>query len=268
MQPLNLDLESRVVNPNLPLTTMLRREVMRFSAVAIQTVLTPLVTASLYLLIFGVSLGSRVSVIDGFSYAQFVIPGLALMGVIQNSFTNSSSSLFQARYLGFIVDFMVTPLRAWQFVLALTLAAMLRGLIVGSLVLVVGSFFADIPWQSPTTAICVGAIAAFLFAQCGLIAALYSNSFDKLSVFSSFLLLPLIYLGGLFYPVHLLPSPWNGLSKANPVYYLIDAVHYAALGVSETPVVISLIAALIFSVGMFLWVLKEFKTQRRMLISS
>jgi len=239
--------------PLLPFLTLLRREVHRFLKVSVQTLLTPIITASLYLFVFGATLGDRLSVLEGFSYAQFVVPGLILMGVINNSFANSSSSLFMARYLGNIVDLMVTPLSATQLIFAYTCASMLRGLLVGSAVLLVSLFFAQLPWTSPILAVLMVVLASFIFAQFGLIAAIYSNNFDALSMFSNFIILPLIYLGGVFYPVSILPAPWEHLSRLNPLFYLIDGFRHALLGTGDTSLLVALLTASTFSLGLFIW---------------
>lgn len=237
----------------LPFWTLLKREVLRFLKVAIQTVLTPIITASLYLFVFGATLGERISVLEGFSYAQFVVPGLILMGVISNSFANSSSSLFVARYIGNILDLLVAPITPPQFILAYTLASMLRGLLVGSAVLFISTFFADLPWTSPVAGLAMAMLASFLFSQFGIIAAIYANTFDALSMFNNFLILPLIYLGGVFYPVSILPPFWDGLSRLNPLFYLIDGFRHAILGVGDTSLATAFIAAGLMALGLFLW---------------
>ncbi len=239
--------------PLLPFFTLLRREVHRFLKVSVQTLLTPIITASLYLFVFGATLGERLSVVEGFSYAQFVIPGLILMGVINNSFANSSSSLFMARYLGNIVDLLVTPLSPAQLIFAYTVASMIRGLLVGTAVLLVSLFFAPLPWSQALLALMMAGLASFIFAQFGLIAAIYSNNFDALSMFSNFIILPLIYLGGVFYPVSILPSPWEQLSRLNPLFYLIDGFRHALLGVGDTSLLFAFTVAASFALGLFCW---------------
>jgi len=221
--------------PGRPFLTLLHKEIRRFLRVASQTLVTPIITASLYLFIFGATLGERISVVPGFSYAQFVIPGLVLMGVINNSFANSASSLFMSRYLGNIVDLLVTPISPPQFIFAYTLAAMLRGLAVGSVVWLVSTLFAPLPWASPLSALAMVALASFIFAQFGLIVALFASSFDALSMYTNFLILPLIYLGGVFYPISILPRPWAQLSHLNPMFYLIDGFRSALLGHGDLP---------------------------------
>lgn len=239
--------------PWLPFVTLLQKEVRRFWRVASQTLLTPIITASLYLFVFGATLGERISVLPGFSYAQFVVPGLILMGVINNSFANTSSSLFMSRYLGNIVDLLVTPVTPTQFILAYTLAAMLRGFLVGVAVWAISLFFAELPWPNPLAALVMAALASFLFAQFGLIAAIYANNFDSLSMYSNFLLLPLIYLGGVFYPISILPPIWAGLSHLNPLFYLIDGFRHAILGVGDLSLATAFGVGVLLAFGLFGW---------------
>ena len=239
--------------PWLPFLTLLKKEVLRFFRVSVQTLLTPIISASLYLFVFGATLGTRISVLEGFTYAQFVIPGLVLMGIINNSFANVSSSLFMSRYLGNIVDLLVAPITPSQMIFAYTFAAMLRGLLVGSVVTLISLFFAPLPFAHPFLAVLMGCLASFLFAQFGIIAAIYSNSFDALSMYSNFLILPLIYLGGVFYPISILPPFWENLSRANPLFYLIDGFRYALIGVGEVPLLFSFAFACCVSLALFGW---------------
>lgn len=245
--------EVRRFIPWLPFVTLLQKEVRRFWRVASQTLLTPIITASLYLFVFGATLGERISVLPGFSYAQFVVPGLILMGVINNAFANTSSSLFMSRYLGNIVDLLVTPVTPSQFILAYTLAAMLRGLLVGVAVWLISLFFAELPWAYPLAALAMAALASFLFAQFGLIAAIYASNFDSLSMYSNFLLLPLIYLGGVFYPISILPPVWAGLSHLNPLFYLIDGFRHAILGVGDLSLTTAFSVGVMLAIGLFGW---------------
>lgn len=237
----------------LPFYTLLQKEIRRFLRVASQTLVTPVITASLYLFIFGATLGERISVLEGFSYAQFVIPGLILMGVINNSFSNVSSSLFMSRYLGNIVDLLVTPISPTQFIMAYTLAAMVRGLVVGLIVWLISCLFATLPWAHPMAAIGMACLASFLFAQFGIIAAIHANTFDSLSMFTNFIILPLIYLGGVFYPISILPPLWSKLSHLNPLFYLIDGFRHALLGVGDLPFWVSFGTVSIMALAFFCW---------------
>jgi len=240
-------------SPWLPFFTLLRKEILRFWRVSTQTLLAPIVTASLYLFIFGATLGERLHVLEGFSYAQFVVPGLIIMGVINNSFANTSSSLFMSRYLGGIVDLLVTPVTPPQFIMAYTLAAMLRGLLVGAVVLLISTIFAVLPWESPLLAAMMAILASFLFAQLGLIAAIYAHNFDTLSMYNNFLILPLVYLGGVFYPISILPEPWGLLSSFNPLFYLIDGFRHAIIGEGDTSYLLAFGVSSSIAVILFVW---------------
>lgn len=250
---MDADLKAPRFHSWLPFVTLLRKEVLRFWRVASQTILTPIITASLYLFVFGATLGERLSVLEGFSYAQFVIPGLILMGVINNSFANTSSSLFMSRYLGGIVDLLVTPVTPPQFIMAYTLAAMLRGSLVGTVVWLISTLFADLPWHAPLLGIFMALLASFLFAQFGLIAAIFAHNFDTLSMYSNFLILPLIYLGGVFYPISILPQPWEKLSYLNPLFYLIDGFRHAILGVGDASFVVAFGVSGGIALALFCW---------------
>ncbi len=238
-------------HPWLPFWTLLRKEVLRFLGISMQSILAPVVSASLYLLVFGVSLGSRVSDLEGVSYLNFVVPGLIMMTVINNSFSNSSFSLFMQRYLGSIVDLIVTPITPLQWISALTIASMLRGLVVGMVVFGISLFFTHTPWVDPVKAFFFLGLASFLFSQLGIVAGLYSSSFDSLSVYANFILTPLIYLGGMFYPIHQLPSPWNQISRLNPIHYLIDGFRSSTLGLGESHLVVSLSVTVAISTILF-----------------
>lgn len=237
----------------LPFYTLLQKEIRRFLRVSSQTLVTPVITASLYLFIFGATLGERISVVEGFNYAQFVIPGLILMGIINNSFSNVASSLFMSRYLGNIVDLLVTPVTPTQFIMAYTLAAMLRGLSVGFVVWLISCFFATLPWVHPLAALSMACLASFLFAQFGIIAAIYADNFDALSMYTNFIILPLIYLGGVFYPISILPPLWANLSHLNPLFYLIDGFRYALLGVGDLAFPLSFAVVSVMALILFLW---------------
>lgn len=237
----------------LPFYTLLQKEIRRFLRVASQTLITPVITASLYLFIFGATLGERISVLEGFSYAQFVIPGLILMGVINNSFSNVASSLFMSRYLGNIVDLLVTPVTATQFIMAYTLAAMLRGLVVGFIVWLISCLFASLPWAHPFAALAMACLASFLFAQFGIIAAIHADNFDSLSMYTNFIILPLIYLGGVFYPISILPPLWAKVSHLNPLFYLIDGFRFALLGVGDLSFTVSFGVVTLMALVLFLW---------------
>lgn len=239
--------------PLLPFYTLLWKEILRFLSVAVQTLITPVITASLYLLVFGVSLGSQISLYPDITYVQFVVPGLILMGVVNNAFANTSSSIFFSRYLGNIVDLLVTPLTPNQFLMAFTLAGMIRGFLVGLCVLIVSFFFTGLPWVNPLAALGMVLLASFLFSLFGIVAAIYSNTFDNLSMYTNFLILPLIYTGGLFYPISHLPPVWEKISHLNPLTYLIDGFRQSIIGVGSTSLTLDFAVAGGISLVLFVW---------------
>jgi len=249
----SLEIKDLKMGWSRPFWTLFKKEVIRFFDVSVQALIAPTISASLYLLIFGVSLGKRIGHFEGLSFAQFVVPGLVLMGVVTNSFLNTSSSLFFSRYLGYVVDMLVTPLSSSQIIFAYTLAAMLRGILVGSAVYGISLFFTSLPWVHPLHAILMLLLTSFLFAQLGLIAAIYSDTFEQLNMFNSFLLMPLIFLGGVFYPVTILPEFWQKVSWFNPLFYLIDGFRQSLLGIGDSPMWLDLSVSLGLSVVLFIW---------------
>lgn len=231
--------------------TLFYKEIKRFFSVAPQTILAPFINAMLYLLVFGVSLGSSISLYKEVSYLQFVVPGLVLMGIVNNSFANVSSSLFLSRYMGSIVDLLVTPLTPLQFIMAYSLAGVIRGLLIGVMVLAAGLCFTSFAWANPFWTFAIAFLSSFLFSQFGFLAAVFSKSFDTLTMFTNFLILPLIYLGGLFYPVEHLPHPWSQIAMLNPLAYLISAFRKSILGIDGAGYFITLGIAGFFCVGFF-----------------
>lgn len=247
-------MEQGLVRPVwLPFRTLLWKETLRFMVVPAQTLIAPVVTASLFLFIFGVNLGRQLDVKMPVSYLQFVIPGLALMGVIVNAFANTSSSLFFSRYIGNIVDLLVTPLSATQIILAYTLAAILRGLLVGTAVLLISRVFTALPWWSPSVAIGMAALTSFQSSQLGLIAAIYSESFEAIAMYTNFLVMPLVYLGGMFYPVAILPQGWKAVTQFNPLFYAIDGFRHGVLGFGDVPLARAFAVTGLLSLGLFFW---------------
>lgn len=251
--------------PWRPFATLARKEISRFIAVAIQTLAAPVVTAALYLLIFGVSLGKRIPPWTQFSYVEFITPGLILMGALNNAFANASSSLFIARYRGDIADLLVTPLRPVDYMLGYTGAALLRGTLVGLFVWVLTRFFTPLPWAHPVRAALVLGVGMAMFSQLGLLAALVAKNFEYLSMFTNFFLVPLIYLGGLFYPISDLPEPWRQISQLNPLHFLMSGFRDAILGTQELAPSLALGVPLALTVLTGVWVYRYFKMGYRMI---
>ncbi len=223
----------------IALKTLFLKEVRRFSKVWLQTVLSPLVTTSLYFLVFGVALGSRLREISGVPYIQFVVPGLVMMTMIRDSFLNTSSSLFQSKINGTITDILVAPIGAFEMVLAYVGAAMIRAIIVGTLVYLVALSFTWFPLHHIGWTLFFAIFVPATLALLGMIAALWAQKFDHLAIFPNFVLLPLAFLGGVFYSIDLLPEPWNTVSRLNPLLYMVNGLRYGFLGVADVSPVTS-----------------------------
>ncbi|MBL8290111.1 MAG: ABC transporter permease [Rubrivivax sp.] len=213
--------------------TLFRKEILRFWKVAFQTVAAPVLTAVLYLLIFGHVLEDRVQVFEGVGYTSFLIPGLVMMSVLQNAFANSSSSLIQSKITGNLVFLLVTPLNHWAWYLAYAGASMVRGLTVGTGVLLVTVWFAPLPLVQPWWIVVFAALGAAMLGTLGLIAGLWADKFDQLAAFQNFIVMPLTFLSGVFYSVHSLPAVWQAVSHLNPFFYRIDGVRRGFFGASD-----------------------------------
>lgn len=231
--------------------TLLYKELLRFWKVSFQTVAAPVLMALLYLLIFSHVLSSRVSVFDGrVPYAAFLIPGLVMMSVLQNSFANTSSSLIQSKITGNLIFALLPPLSPPQFYAAYVLAAMVRGLAIGLGVLAVTFWFAPVV-AAPVHAawaILFALLGSLILATLGLIAGIWADKFDQLAAFQNFLIVPLTFLSGVFYSIHSLPPVWQTLSHFNPFFYMIDGFRYGFFGLADIPPMRSLLIVAVFAV--------------------
>jgi ABC-2 type transport system permease protein len=213
--------------------TLFRKEVLRFWKVSVQTVAAPVLTAMLYLLIFGHVLEDHVQVYPGVGYTSFLIPGLVMMSVLQNSFANSSSSLIQSKITGNLVFLLVTPLSHHAWFLAYVGASIVRGLAVGLGVMLVTVWFAPPALSEPWWIVIFAVFGAALMGTLGLIAGLWAEKFDQIAAFQNFVVMPMTFLSGVFYSVHSLPGFWQGLSRLNPFFYMVDGFRRGFFGVSD-----------------------------------
>jgi ABC-2 type transport system permease protein len=221
-------------------STLLYKELLRFWKVSFQTILAPVLTSLLYLLIFSHVLESRVSVYGGqVSYTAFLIPGLVMMSVLQNAFANSSSSLIQSKITGNLVFVLITPLSPLDMFAAYVLGAMVRGIAVGLGVFLVTLFFAPLSLAHPLWALLFALLGSAILGILGLIAGIVADKFDQLAAFQNFLIMPLTFLSGVFYSIHTLPPFWQSLSHLNPFFYMIDGFRYGFFGLSDVNPVIS-----------------------------
>ena len=213
--------------------TLLRKEVMRFLKVSIQTVLAPVVTALLYLLVFGYVLEEAIEVYPGVGYGAFLVPGLVLMGLQQNAFANSSSSIIQSKMNGNIVFVLLSPISPVEFYFAFVGAAVLRGVTVGAGVLLVAALLVEVPLFNISVVLLFAVLSSAVLGALGIIAGIWSDKYDHLSAFQNFIIVPLTFLSGVFYSVHSLPPFWQQVSVFNPVFYMIDGFRFGFLGASD-----------------------------------
>jgi ABC-2 type transport system permease protein len=219
------------------------KELLRFWKVVVQTVVAPVVTALLYLLIFSHVLEAHIEVYPGVSYSSFLVPGLVMMSMLQNAFANSSSSLIQSKMQGNIVFVLLPPLSYLEFFLAYLGAAILRGVVVGLGVWAVTLWFTTLQMPHPGWLLAYGLLACAIMGALGILAGIWAEKYDQLAAFQNFLILPLTFLSGVFYSIHSLPPFWQAVSHVNPVFYLIDGFRYAFVGHSDSDPWLGLLVA-------------------------
>jgi len=239
--------------------TLLTKETRRFLRVPGQTLAQPIVTTMLYFLVFGYALGGRVREVDGVPYTRFIVPGLMLLGLSQNAFLNTSSSMFIAKVQGTIVDLLVAPLSVTDLICAFTLAAVARGVLVGGIVWLISALFTGFEVSHPLWVLVFGTVVAATFGLVGLVVAIWSEKFEQLNIIPTFIITPLTFLGGVFYSAHMLPRPWSYVSRANPVLYMVEGLRYGVVGTASSSPWLGLAVTLVFglaSLSIAIWMLK------------
>lgn len=213
--------------------TLFYKEALRFYKVAMQTLLAPIITSILFLVIFSHVLGKRVEVYPGVAYTSFLIPGLVMMTMIQNAFANSSSSLIQSKVTGNIVFVLLAPLSHLELYAAFVAAAVLRGVVVGMGVYLVSILYVYVPLSNAAVVLLFAGLSSAVLGTLGIIAAIWAEKFDQLAAFQNFVIVPLSFLSGVFYSLHSLPEIWQSVSRFNPLFYMIDGFRYGFFGVSD-----------------------------------
>jgi ABC-2 type transport system permease protein len=221
-------------------STLFYKEILRFWKVSFQTILAPVLTALLYLLIFSHVLEDHVQIYPGVRYTSFLIPGLAMMSLLQNAFANSSSSLIQSKITGNIVFILLPPLSHLEFFGAYVLASAVRGVVVGLGVFVITTMFVPLPVQNPLWVVFFALLGSAILGTLGIIAGIWADKFDQLAAFQNFVIIPLTFLSGVFYSIHSLPQFWQQVSHVNPFFYMIDGFRYGFFGVSDVSPYLSL----------------------------
>ncbi len=242
------------------LGTIVRREVNRILRIWGQTLVPPAITMTLYFLIFGGLIGSRVGEMDGIRYMDFIVPGLVMMSVIQNSYGNISSSFFGAKFGRHVEELLVSPMPNWVILTGYVAGAVLRGLMVGVIVLLISMLFTKVRLPHPLVTLTTVLLGATIFSLAGFVNAVYAKKFDDIAIVPTFILTPLTYLGGVFYSVKLLP-PWaEAMTHANPIFYMVNAFRYGLLGVSDVPLWVAyalMIGFVVLLASLGLWLLKR-----------
>ena len=248
-------------HPNLvALHTVARREISRILRIWAQTLVPPAITMTLYFLIFGGLIGSRIGTMDGIGYMDFIVPGLVMMSIIQNSYGNIASSFFGAKFGRHVEELLVSPMPNWVILAGYVAGAVARGLAVGAIVLAIASLFTDVRMPHPLVTLSTVFLGAVIFALAGFINAVYAKKFDDVAIVPTFILTPLTYLGGVFYSIRLLPAWAEAATHANPIFYMVNAFRYGLLGVSDVPLWVAYALMLGFVVALTalsLWLLRR-----------
>ncbi len=231
--------------------TIVTKEVLRFARIWVQTVVPPVITTGLYFVIFGQLIGSQLSNISGYSYMDYIIPGIILMAIINNSYANVVASFYMSKFSHFIEEMLVSPMPNYIILTGYVIGGVARGLTVGIVVALISMFFTKFNIHSYFILFSVSILTAILFSLGGFINAIYANSFDDISIIPTFVLIPLTYLGGIFYSVDMLPSFWQNVSLVNPILYMVNAMRYGMLGVSDIDLRIAFSIIILFVVVLF-----------------
>jgi ABC-2 type transport system permease protein len=239
----------------IALRTIITKEFLRFIRIWKQTVLPPMITTGLYFIIFGNLIGTRIGTMDGYAYIDFIVPGLILMAVITQSYSNTVSSFYMAKFQRHIEEMMVSPTPNYIIILGYTGGGIARGLIVGIAVTAVSMMFTQLNINNLAVLLSIVTLTATLFSLAGIINAVYAKTFDDISIIPTFILTPLTYLGGIFYSISLLPEFWQNISLANPILYMINAFRYGFIGVSDINLWTSYGIILMFIIGLYLYCL-------------
>jgi ABC-2 type transport system permease protein len=241
-----------------------RRETLRVSKLWTQTVLAPVISSMLFILVFGLSLGGRIREVGTVDYEVFIVPGLITMAMVQAAYANNSASIFQARFDRYIHDVLSAPMHPWHMTLGFTVGGVVRALAIGASLVVLAMVIVGLPIEQPLALVAAVALGLVLFSALGTVVGIYAETWDHTTFISNIVILPLAFLGGTFYSVKLLPSPWEELSHVNPVFYLVDAVRFGFLGESDVSIWLSLAVTAALAIPAYLWAQYLFSTGKRL----
>ena len=231
--------------------TIVVKEVLRFSRIWVQTLVPAVITTSLYFLIFGNLIGSQLKPISGYSYVDYIVPGIILMSVITNSYGNVVSSFYGHKFQHHVEEMLVSPMPNFILLAGFVVGGVLRGLIVGCVVTIVSMLFTELHFENLFITLLVAILTAILFSLAGFVNAVYANSFDDISIIPTFVLTPLTYLGGIFFSIEMLSNTWQNIALFNPILYMINAMRYGMLGVSDINITTAFVIIILFTLVLF-----------------
>jgi ABC-2 type transport system permease protein len=241
------------VNGNRGMAWLARREVLRVSKLWTQTILASVVSSILFIVVFGLSLGDRIREVGGYDYDVFIVPGLITMAMVQAAYANNASTIYQGRSDRYIDDVLAAPMHAWQMTVGYVIGGVFRGLAIGIALLALAAPLTGVPVEQPLVLVAAVLLALLGFASLGTVVGIYAESWDHTTFIANIVILPLTFVGGVFYSVDMLASPWEQLSHVNPIFYLLQAVRYGFLGTSDVSVWLSLGVTAALAIPCYLW---------------
>jgi ABC-2 type transport system permease protein len=251
-------------NPSRSLRALCGREILRVTKLWTQTILAPVVASFLFILVFGLSLGGRIRELEGFPYEVFIVPGLIAMAMAQAAFSNNSSSILQARNDRYINDVLAAPMHPWQMNLGLTVGGLFRALVIGACLTALAAPLTGTPVAEPLALALAVGLLVVLFGSLGTVVGIYAESYDHHSFVNNILILPLTFLGGVFYSISILPPFWEVVSHANPLFYIVNSVRYGFLGTSDVSVLLSFAVTGAMALGVTVWAQWLFASGRKL----
>jgi ABC-2 type transport system permease protein len=258
------DPDAPFVEDRRGLLWLCEREVVRFLKLWMQTLIAPVMSSLLFIVVFGLALGDNIADVDGVPYKQFIVPGLVVQAILTAAYSNNSSTVFQARSDRFINDVLSSPLRWWEVNIGLAIGGVVRGLLTGILLLVLGVAITGVGVERPLVLIVATVLVLIAFSQLGVIAGIYAKSWDFMAFVTSLVILPLSFLGGIFYSVDRLPPAWEAVSHVNPIFYLVQAFRIGFVGQGDVPTWLALLVLLALAVGLSWWCAWLFRTGHRL----
>jgi ABC-2 type transport system permease protein len=252
------------VTGNAGLYWLARREVLRVMKLWTQTVLAPVVSSILFIIVFGLSLGGRIREVNGFEYEVFIVPGLIAMAMVQAAYNNNASTIYQARADRYVDDVLAAPMHPWQMNLGYNVGGAVRALAIGLALLALAVPLTGVPVERPLALVAAVALAVVLFSALGTVVGIFAEQWDHTTFISNILILPLTFVGGVFYSVDVLPAPWEELSHVNPIFYLVNAVRFGFLGTADVSIWLCLAVTAALAAPAYLWSQWLFSSGRRL----